>query len=127
RTKVQPSDILISITADVGMVGLVPPAFGDAYINQHVALARPTAAVHPPYLAWFLASPRAQRQFRTLQRGATTVGLGLDDIRAVDVPLAAMDHQHQIVEEIEKQLTRLEAGVAALRRVQFHLKRYRAA
>jgi type I restriction enzyme S subunit len=31
------------------------------------------------------------------------------------------------VGEIEKQFTRLEAGVAALRRVQANLKRYRAA
>ena len=33
----------------------------------------------------------------------------------------------EIVAEIEKQFTRLEAGVAALRRVQANLKRYRAA
>ena len=33
----------------------------------------------------------------------------------------------QIVAEIEKQFTRLEAGVAGLRRVQANLKRYRAA
>jgi type I restriction enzyme, S subunit len=86
RTKVQASDILISITADVGMVGLVPSTLGEAYINQHVALARPLPTVHPPYLAWCLTSPQAQRQFLKLQRGATKVGLGLDDIRAVDVP-----------------------------------------
>ncbi|HVC09522.1 MAG TPA: restriction endonuclease subunit S [Elusimicrobiota bacterium] len=35
--------------------------------------------------------------------------------------------QRKIVAEIEKQFTRLEAGVAALRRVQASLKRYRAA
>jgi type I restriction enzyme, S subunit len=79
RTRVQPADILISITADVGMVGIVPDDFEEAYINQHVALARPNSTVHPPYLAWCLSSPPAQRQFRELQRGATKVGLGLDD------------------------------------------------
>jgi len=35
--------------------------------------------------------------------------------------------QRRIVAELEKQFTRLEAGVAALRRVQANLKRYRAA
>src|SRR5690348_15082993 len=43
RTRVQPSDILISITADVGMIGIVPQNFEEAYINQHVALARPVS------------------------------------------------------------------------------------
>jgi predicted GIY-YIG superfamily endonuclease len=38
-----------------------------------------------------------------------------------------MEEQHEIVAEIEKQFTRLEAGVAGLRRVQANLKRYRAA
>ena len=39
----------------------------------------------------------------------------------------ALAEQHRIVEEIESQLTRLDAGVAALKRVQANLKRYRAA
>ena len=38
-----------------------------------------------------------------------------------------LPEQQRIVAEIEKQFTRLEAGVAALRRVQANLKRYRAA
>lgn len=38
-----------------------------------------------------------------------------------------LSEQRRIVAEIEKQFTRLEAGVAALRRVQANLKRYRAA
>ena len=125
RTKVHVSDILISVTADVGMIGLVPSTLGEAYINQHVALARPLPTVHPPFLAWWLASPRAQRQFRQLQRGATKVGLGLEDIRSVDVPFPSLPEQQRIVAEIEKQFTRLEVGVAALRRVQANLKRYR--
>ena len=127
RTRVSPADILISITADVGMVGIVPENFEEAYINQHVSLARPVSTVHPPYLAWCLSSPPAQQQFRELQRGATKVGLGLGDISAIDVPLPSLPEQRRIVAEIEKQFTRLEAGVAALRRVQANLKRYRAA
>ena len=37
-----------------------------------------------------------------------------------------LDEQHRIVAEIEKQITRLDASVAALRRVHANLKRYRA-
>jgi len=39
----------------------------------------------------------------------------------------ALSVQREIVSEIEKQFTRLDAGVSALRRVQANLKRYRAA
>ena len=41
--------------------------------------------------------------------------------------LPPLAEQKQIVSEIEKQFTRLEAGVSALKRVQTNLKRYRAA
>jgi type I restriction enzyme S subunit len=45
RTAVAPGDVLMSITADVGMVAVVPEALDQAYINQHVALLRPVVSV----------------------------------------------------------------------------------
>lgn len=43
------------------------------------------------------------------------------------VPNTPLPEQRRIVAEIEQQFTRLDAGVAALRRTQANLKRYRAA
>ena len=43
------------------------------------------------------------------------------------IPVPPLPEQRRIVAEIEKQFTRLEAGVAALQRVQASLNRYRAA
>jgi type I restriction enzyme, S subunit len=106
RTVVQPNDILISITADVGMVGLVPKGLGEAYINQHVALARPLSLVCPAYIAYYLcASEGGWGYLKTLQRGATKVGLGLDDIRSVPVPLPPLAEQTRIVAEVERRLS----------------------
>ena len=47
-------------------------------------------------------------------------------ISAFPIRLAPIEEQHRIVAEIEKQFTRLDVGVAALKRVQANLKRYRA-
>ncbi len=105
RTRVEENDILISITADVGMVGLVPDDIGEAYINQHIALARPVELVNAKYLAWFLASQPGQKQFKDLQRGATKMGLGLEDIRAINIPLPPVQEQERIVMEIERHLS----------------------
>ncbi len=127
RTRVLPNDVLVSITADIGSVGIVPEGFGDAYINQHIALVRLRGGVNARYVAWFVASPEGQRQLSALQRGATKKGLGLDDIRSLSVPCAPGEVQARIVAEIEKQFTRLDAGVEALKRLQAHLRRYRAA
>jgi type I restriction enzyme S subunit len=125
RTKVNEGDILISITADLGMVGLVPQSLGEAYINQHVALARPTKIIEPRYGAWFLASKHAQDQFDENRRGAVKAGLRLDDIRNLRIPLPPLPEQRRIVARIEELFSRLDAGVAALRHAKAQLQRYR--
>jgi len=116
RTQIIAGDILISITADVGMVALVPDDMGEAYINQHVSLARPVLTINPHYLAWFLASQvGGQKQFIQLQRGATKKGLGLDDIRSINIPLPPLAEQHRIVTEVERRLSicdKMEANIA---------------
>jgi type I restriction enzyme S subunit len=116
RTRVEKGDILISITADVGMIGLVSEELGTAYVNQHVSLARPVGIADSRYLAWFLTSSVGQLQFEALQRGATKVGLGLDDIRSVAVPFPPLEEQYEIVRRIEaffKLADAIEKRVAA--------------
>jgi type I restriction enzyme, S subunit len=100
RTRLQKNDLLITITADVGRVGV----FADdrvAYINQHVALARLDDPRAARFIAWYLSSEPGQVQLRRNIRGATKAGLGLDDIRAVLIPHVAIEVQAEIVRRIE--------------------------
>ncbi|MBT3039309.1 MAG: restriction endonuclease subunit S [Candidatus Thiodiazotropha sp. (ex Ctena orbiculata)] len=108
RTKVEPGDSLISITADVGMVGIVPVGFEEAYINQHVALGRPVIREMGLYLAWLLSGDFAKEQFKSLQRGATKVGLGLEDIKAIQFGLPSLEEQQLIVNRIQEKLSSIE-------------------
>lgn len=127
RTQLRSGDILISITADIGTIAVVPEGIPTAYINQHIALARPRGPVNPTYLGWYLAAESGgQRQFQQLRRGAIKAGLGLDDIRAVNVPLPPLPEQHRIVAAIEQHFSCLDAAVASLERVKVNLKRARA-
>jgi type I restriction enzyme S subunit len=102
RTKVQCADVLISITADIGMIARIDETIGEAYVNQHVALARPVLDGTSKYVAWYMASHEGQKQLGTLQRGATKAGLGLDDIRSVNIPLPPLAEQKKIIEAIEQ-------------------------
>jgi type I restriction enzyme S subunit len=44
----------------------------------------------------------------------------------MEVPLAPTEEQRRIVAAIEERFARLDAGIAALKRAQANLKRYRA-
>lgn len=126
RTRLKTNDLLVSITAEVGMVGLVPPDLGEAYINQHIALARPLPGVEPRYLAWYLASEAdGKRSLREASRGGTKSGLGLDDIRQVEIPLAPLPEQQRIADKLDTVLARVHACRNRLTRVAPLLKRFR--
>lgn len=114
RTRVEKDDILISITADVGMIAHVADYMESAYINQHIALGRCSDASVASFTAWFLASSVGQKQFRSLQRGATKVGLGLDDIKAVKVPLPSIEEQTEIISKIEAALSSISHAEAEI-------------
>ena len=81
------------------------------------------------YVEAFLQTEQARQAIDKMKTGGSDSGLNLthDRFRQLPVPVAPLAEQRRIVSEIEKQFTRLEAGVAALRRVQANLHRYRAA
>lgn len=112
RSKLQKNDILISITADVGMIGLVREDM-DAYINQHVALARPKNDLYAEFLAWYFVSDVGLQQMQNKQRGATKIGLGLQDIRSIILKIPSLSEQHEIVRLIDDLLARERAAQQA--------------
>ncbi|MDP3115203.1 MAG: restriction endonuclease subunit S [Candidatus Cloacimonadaceae bacterium] len=123
RTKVIANDILVSITADVGMIGLIPEGFEEAYINQHIALSRPNNRVYPRYLAWYLASSFAQSQLQDLQRGATKVGLGLNDIKSIMVPVPSLQEQHEIARRVDKLFALTDSLEAKYKKAMEHIEK----
>ncbi len=88
RTQVRPGDLVISITALIGAVGVVPEGVRDAFVNQHLALVRLSAGhVDPRWLAYCVLSRVGQEQFAVRLYGGTKDGLGLEDIRSLIVLL----------------------------------------
>ncbi len=86
RTKLEEGDILISITGEVGLLGLIPPGFGEAYINQHTCLVRPMMQLKNRYLAELFRCPFSQNQFNEPQRGIKN-SFRLTDVTHFLVPL----------------------------------------
>ncbi len=74
------------------------------------------------YFTYFLSE--AVQKFKYESRGTTINGVTKKQLRELPVLLPPLAEQRRIVAEVETQFTRLDASVAALRRVQANLKRY---
>ena len=79
----------------------------------------------PDYIYWYLKGNKNLAE--SLASGTTFLELSGAKAKQIPVPVAPLDKQKLIVAEIEKEFSRLDEAVAALKRIQANLKRYKAA
>jgi type I restriction enzyme S subunit len=115
RTRIQPDDILLSITAYIGSVAVVPPSVGEAYVSQHVACCRPKkGAANPKWLGYVLLSPVGQTHGILCMYGGTKQGLSLDDVKNYVILLPPAREQGILVARIESDIGVLNGVIRSI-------------
>lgn len=122
RTSLQGGDILISITGEVGLLGLIPPDFGEAYINQHICMVRPSHELASRFLPELFRSSFAQDQFNGPQRGLKN-SFRLTDVTDLVVPLPPLAEQHRIVAKVDELMALCDQFEAQLTIIQTDRRR----
>lgn len=122
RTKVEANDLLISITADLGIVGMVPSDFCDAYVNQHIALIRLKPEVrYPRWIGHLISSPCYQKVFQALNDSGAKAGMNLPAVGALPVVLPSNKAEQRYVVEtldtLDAAIEKSEALIAKLKQV----------
>ena len=117
----EPDDVLISVRAPVGPTNLCEIR---SCIGRGLAAIRPEDDIPSKYILYAIRA--SADDLRAKAAGTTFEAIKGDDLRLHSIPVAPLHEQRRIVAEIEKQFTRLDASVAALRRTRANLKRYRA-
>ena len=126
RTRALPDDLLLSITAQIGAVGVVPRGLGEAFVNQHTALIRVLQGESiPRWVAYCLLSEFGKDQCRLMTNGGTKIGLTLDDVRCIAVVLPPLNEQVALVNSIERQTGNLDTSISRLEREIDLLRGYR--
>ena len=100
---------------------------GEAWLNQHIFNVLFDEAEWDKKFLQFAINQNLADYIRAAHGGAGLAHITKGRFEESELLQPSPDEQRRIVAEIEKQFTRLDAGVAALRRVQANLKRYRAA
>ncbi len=123
--RLHPSDIVISRAGSVGVSALIQEC-PDAVFASYLIRFRPKGDVDARYVFYFLHSPRYWHAVQVSAAGIALQNVNAKKLAAISLPVAPLREQRRIVAEIEKQFTRLEAAVEALKRLKANLKRYRA-
>ena len=113
RTRVQPGDVLFSITAYIGSVAVVPENLKTAYVSQHVALARLNSGkLLPEWVAYFAKSLVGKIFLENQGYGGTKIQLSLDDVANLPVTVPPLDEQYRVISSIREETACLDALTA---------------
>lgn len=123
-TNLVPAGSVIVVTrVGLGKVGISKTPLCFSQDSQ--ALVFSSELLCPEYVLYYMGT--VVSVFKYTSRGTTISGVTKKQLASLEFRLPPLSEQKRIVEEIEKQFTQLEAAIAALKRAQANLKRYRAA
>ncbi|MFD9663508.1 restriction endonuclease subunit S [Rhodococcus sp. NPDC059968] len=102
RTRLAPGDLLVSITADIGIIGYVDEGVpSPAYINQHIARVRldPHLA-DSRFVAYYLSSWGPQRAFVGSTDTGAKAGMNLATVARLETAVPTLGEQTKIAEAL---------------------------
>jgi type I restriction enzyme, S subunit len=128
RHNFKAGDILLTKLGDpLGKACIVPENIPHGIIVADLVRIRADIRkIDTKYLSYAINSPFIIKQFENHTKGTTRPRVNLTLIRKLPIPVAPITQQKYIVAEIEKQFSRLDEAVTALKRIQANLKRYKA-
>ncbi|MBL5906332.1 restriction endonuclease subunit S [Serratia fonticola] len=121
RTSLNNGDVLISITADIGIIGYIDESIAKpAYINQHISLVRfDDNSIDNKFIAYFLAGENVQKKFLANSDLGAKAGMNLNGVRSIIFAVPTKKEQSAIAKaltdvdilivELKKFLTKKQA------------------
>ncbi len=119
-------DIVISRAGSVGASMLLQDPIPRAVFASYLIRFRSRLGVDPRFVGFFLKSARYWAAVHGSASGIALPNVNAKKLAALDLPLAPFSEQHRIVAKIESLFAKLDEGVAALKRAEVNLERYRA-
>lgn len=121
RKVAEADDILVSVRAPVGPTNLSPTR---CCIGRGLAALRPLAGLETRFLLYQIRA--REHELERLGHGVTFKAIRKKELTSWLTLVAPLPEQHRIVAKIESLFAKLDEGVAALKRAEANLERYRA-
>ena len=123
------NDLLISLTGNVGRVGLLTRDMLPAALNQRVSCIRilNKNVVFFKYLYYYLQQNAFERDCIKASNGVAQLNLSTKWLENYQIFLPSLEEQQLIVTKIEELFSKLDKGVEELNKIKEQLKIYRQA
>lgn len=126
---IQPLDILISTANSYELVGKVAQVHAmphQATLGAFISLLRVKTPFDAQFFYYYLSASATQEAIRGFASTTTNISnVSTGKLATLDVVVPPLPEQRRIVAKLEELFSKLDAGVAAVRRTQALLKRYR--
>jgi len=109
RTVLQGGEILLTIVGTIGRTAIVPQSLHGANIARAVAVIPTTELVEARFIELCLRESSMRTRLTKAAHEVARKTLNLEDVRAASLPLAPVEEQRQIIEEVDRRFSVVEA------------------
>lgn len=108
RSALRQGDLLLTIRGTVGRVAITPVELEGGNITQDTVRVAVLECLSSRYIYWYLQSLKVQQYFEANKKGVAVQGINVGDVRPMEVPLAPLKEQHEIVRRIESAFAKID-------------------
>ena len=101
-------DLLMSLTGNVGRVGVLPASFLPAALNQRVACIRFYTPEIKEYIIWYLQSEIFRKRCTLSGKGMAQQNISTEWLKKEYIPLPPLEEQRRIVNVLNRVLKSIE-------------------
>lgn len=121
-------DLLISLTGNVGRVGLLTDDMLPAALNQRVCCIRPKKNdINIKFLYYYFSRKQFIKDCVNASQGVAQLNLSTKWLAAYPIPVLSEKEQESTVNRIEELFSELDAGIETLKKTKAQLEVYRQA
>ncbi len=108
RSALKQGDLLLTIRGTVGRVAITPADLDGGNITQDTVRIAVLNSINPRYIYWYLQSRNVQQYFEANKKGVAVQGINVGDVRPMEIPVAPLEEQHEIVRRIESAFAKID-------------------
>lgn len=125
-TRVKVGDILFNITGgSIGRCRYVDESLGNANVNQHVCIVRPSSSIETKFLFYYLQSEKGQTQVTLSQTGGNREGLSASAFGDFKITLPVKIEQQEIASFLDQKCSEIDSLIESKERFIKELEAYR--